>query len=583
MPDFEINDQTCKDGDIENIMNLTKVDILFLPHMDENGKMKCKMAHSASGVINHQILELEDIDDRINTIKTIKNSQSTEKTEYSPSILSIFDKSNSIGGDYKSASYGNMVLQLTHITDENFLVRDDAFTLQDFMQCDRNRTGKSGVDYDKMRLELIIPQNCNGFDSFELDFNQKMPTKLVEAVIGTTKKDEEVRLEAFEYYLNKYTSYNKTAIDFGALRRESSLQVSETTIDDGMKSAGGKHEEEANSEAGEQENAVIESQITSDFLYSTMDYEDEDDEIEYAVNFDTRRLNRLDEGKREILTLTLNYDSESETSESSTSQSPSGGLNVSEMSSGSDINNTAEEKGDDFSKKINPSTSVKARERNILKYVKSVSNPFQSYRINAKEDSCIEKNKVKEYFLVYKDVFDQESHWQDIASTMVAIIAKSTSDNGLKLGELKRIMEIARISGDIINPLEQMPEDKALTSEEKKLLEDEKSHFRCFVSEVQDLFEKVGIYSTHKSYNDERQGLSLPNLPSEIEDMILDIISNLGDNAESSELEQKVSNDYFDEKQLLTIISGKIAKVDEKLAQEELQETKSRSHSGGSR
>lgn len=186
LPDFVINEQTYNKKDLQNILNVSHADLIILPYKMESGKLKCTLVSSD----NNGLLVCPDYD--ISDINDLLKSADSEKLM----VLSFFDQTNAIGGDYGSASV-NIAKQYIQLTKDNCLSGYTALNRNYFMQYDRNRTDPDEIS--SIDLKLILPRAALSAlgNNFRLPINNRMPEELVALVDQNTKANDEFHLSGY--------------------------------------------------------------------------------------------------------------------------------------------------------------------------------------------------------------------------------------------------------------------------------------------------------------------------------------------------------------------------------------------------
>jgi hypothetical protein len=135
IPDQKFAKQEYLANNLQNILAETQADMIIFPIIENNQKYV-------------QIYEDNKLGDKI-LESTLKN-HFIEKPLAEKKIISIFDKTNAIGGDYAGAST-NITRQITNLEATNQV------NLNVLMQYDRNRTPLA--ERENFSLEYILPEN----------------------------------------------------------------------------------------------------------------------------------------------------------------------------------------------------------------------------------------------------------------------------------------------------------------------------------------------------------------------------------------------------------------------------------------
>ncbi len=184
LPDFEINEQTCSKNDLREILNLSGADFLVIPHKKEGKELQCQIVRSSSEKGAEGVL-----------IETINTAKIDDTILPAKSVISFFDRTNSIGGDYGNVSV-NISRQYIHLTQNDCLRGYRALDRNYLMQYNRDRTDPDEVS-DDMDLKLILPRAALIAQSIDIPSDNKMSTGLVALINANTIASDQFHLDGY--------------------------------------------------------------------------------------------------------------------------------------------------------------------------------------------------------------------------------------------------------------------------------------------------------------------------------------------------------------------------------------------------
>lgn len=258
-----LDQQSCKDEDLEEILRQSGANIVILPHRsEEDNREKCKIVYIDNGRMVSHIYDLSTIDNELKKIEISRlksvisltnqergynystnivgfysdinselekleelrlNQKVREKSEEvgreiseeekeiiisdlkkeSYSMLTFFNQNNAIGGDYGLAST-NITHQIIHITDRDFLVDKDSragVTFQELEQNERrNRTDLEDIKPGSVISKFIMPVNSTGvMINQDVEF-EKVPTEVMNAIQINSDRISNLKLAAFKKF-----------------------------------------------------------------------------------------------------------------------------------------------------------------------------------------------------------------------------------------------------------------------------------------------------------------------------------------------------------------------------------------------
>jgi hypothetical protein len=201
LPQFKINEETCTESDIGNILEKSGANIVIIPHKEiGSNEPKCKIAYLMDGVVNIAVSELSEVNNKLGSISE------GFPPEQKVSMLSFYDKDNAIGGDYGIASVG-IRYQTIQATDNNFLVGSKskpAMTFQEIEQNERrNRADLEDINVGDVVSKFVMPSDSEGIDISKCDAGDVIPQEVMDVIALNTIVHDNMIAEVYRQYIGR--------------------------------------------------------------------------------------------------------------------------------------------------------------------------------------------------------------------------------------------------------------------------------------------------------------------------------------------------------------------------------------------
>lgn len=201
LPQFKINEETCTESDIDNILEKSGANIVIIPHKEiGSNEPKCKIAYLVEGAVNIEVSELSEVNNKLGSISD------GFPLEQKVSMLSFYDKDNAIGGDYGIASVG-IRYQTIQATDNNFLVGSKskpAMTFQEIEQNERrNRVDLEDINVGDVVSKFVMPSDSEGIDISKCDAGDVIPQEVMDVIVLNTIAHDNMIAEVYRQYIGR--------------------------------------------------------------------------------------------------------------------------------------------------------------------------------------------------------------------------------------------------------------------------------------------------------------------------------------------------------------------------------------------
>ncbi len=151
LPHLKINRENCATHDLEAIQRKTKADIIILPDRTKGRELRCRVYYQNSDrQFVTEWMELGDVPERKVLGKKYLSEFLAEQNVGSKKVLSFFDKTNYIGGDYDKAGVG-VLDQIIHVDD----ALDKRMNWNRKMQANRNRGMVADDLPDRVKYKFV--------------------------------------------------------------------------------------------------------------------------------------------------------------------------------------------------------------------------------------------------------------------------------------------------------------------------------------------------------------------------------------------------------------------------------------------
>ena len=188
-PNIVISEARLSKTDWPAIATECGADIIIIPVKDANGVLKYCTYPDRGDAVQELHEEQEFLREKDGVLITLIESKKTKvgNDEQNPSVLSIFSKSNCIGGDYGAGVNAGILWQVKHFTNK---AETEKMTYANLAQCDGRDRSDPSIPIGKHGVNIVWPEEGGKTP-------QERREALTEIFTQNTKDDDKIRMEAY--------------------------------------------------------------------------------------------------------------------------------------------------------------------------------------------------------------------------------------------------------------------------------------------------------------------------------------------------------------------------------------------------